>query len=58
MMEKRWTVGFKDRGHGHGDFAVIVEGTEELVAEVVGAEGNSLELAAHIAKVHNKWILS
>lgn len=25
-LESEWAVGFHDRGHGHGDFAVILEG--------------------------------
>ena len=26
MIDKKWAVGFRDRGMGRGDFAVIVEG--------------------------------
>lgn len=47
----RWVVGFKDRGHGHGDFAVLVEETEELVVEAF-----SREVAEHIVSTHNTYV--
>lgn len=49
MIEERWGVGFNDRGHGHGDYAVILDNHEGIV--VVKTE--SLELAQHIVKLHN-----
>ncbi len=48
FLGKRWVVGFHDRGHGHGDFAVIVEGSEELIVKAP-----SREVAEHIATAHN-----
>ncbi len=51
MLEKIWALGFKDRGHGHGDFGVITLDSSELVLEC-----SSKELAEHIIKLHNDSI--
>lgn len=53
MLDKTWALGFKDRGHGHGDFAVITLDTEE---ELV-VKCSSKELAEHIIKVHNDSLI-
>lgn len=49
MLSAVWDVGYRDRGHGHGDFAVIVKKTGDLVVEC-----SSHALAGHIVEVHNK----
>lgn len=33
LLSSVWAVGFRDRGMGHGSYAVIVKKTEELVVE-------------------------
>lgn len=43
-----WMIGYRDRGLGHGDFAVLTKKTGELVVEC-----SSHELAAHIVEAHN-----
>ncbi len=43
-----WTLGFHDRGHGHGDFGVITVDEEKVVLERIGRD-----LAEHIIKLHN-----
>ena len=43
-----WVVGFNDRGHGHGDFAVLTKKKGILVAKCV-----SHEVAGHIVELHN-----
>lgn len=48
VLSKRWAIGFKDRGMGHGDFGVIVEETGDLVVEC-----GWRECAEHIVKIHN-----
>jgi hypothetical protein len=55
QLEKPWHVGFKDRGHGHGDYAVLVTGEDpesyfSLVAEVKCGE----QAAQHIVDLHNR----
>ncbi len=47
IIEAKWTVGFRDRGLGHGDFGVITSKGEFVVGPC------SHELAGHIAEVHN-----
>ena len=51
MLTSKWAVGFHDRGHGHGDFGVIVEQTEEVVVPKI-----SEEMAEHLVEVHNRAI--
>ena len=48
LLSAKWAIGFKDRGHGHGDYGVITE-NKELIVECPGRE-----IAEHIIKVHNK----
>lgn len=48
LMSSVWDVGFRDRGMGHGDFAVITKKNKELVVEC-----SSKEIAEHIVKLHN-----
>lgn len=47
MIELPWSLGFKDRGLGHGDYAIMIDNT--LVAECP-----SREVAEHIIKLHNE----
>jgi hypothetical protein len=44
----KWAVGFRDRGHGHGDYAVITASKGELVVEC-----DFLGMAKHIVDAHN-----
>ncbi len=50
INDEKWVVGFYDRGHGHGDYAVIVDdgtaGGEALV------KCPSREVAEHIVAAH------
>jgi hypothetical protein len=47
ILKQKWTVGFRDRGNGHGDFAVITTKGDFVTGPC------SHEVAGHIAKVHN-----
>lgn len=51
VTERKWFVGFRDRGMGRGDFAVLAKfnGKEILVVECP-----CREVADHICKVHNE----
>jgi hypothetical protein len=53
MISKKWALGFKDRGHGHGDFGIVVD--EESGGMVV--ECPNRELAEHIISIHNETCL-
>ena len=48
MLSSVWDIGYRDRGHGHGDFAVIVKKTGDLVVECPNHA-----VAGHIVEVHN-----
>ena len=51
MITLEWTLGFKDRGIGHGDFGVVTsEGT--LVVECP-----NIVVAEHIINLHNKELV-
>jgi len=52
LLAKKWAVGFHDRDHGHGDFAVITV-DEELIAECPDKM-----LAEHIVEIHNNSLAS
>ena len=58
ILASEWTVGFHDRGMGHGDFGVILEQTteeiESLAAPIVVVKCETKELAEHIALAHNE----
>ena len=58
IMESEWAVGFKDRGHGHGDYAAIVKQTEkeleEFAVPILVCECHTRELAEHIVNLHNE----
>ena len=51
IKNDRWAVGFNDRGHGHGDYAVLVDGSQEIVVKAP-----SQEVAEHIVSVHNAYV--
>jgi hypothetical protein len=58
-LKQKWTLGFNDRGHGHGDYGVIVAPPEEHDPEVlhfgeVIVEQLDKELADHLIKLHNQ----
>ena len=46
MIEAPWSLGFKNRGYGYGDFAVMVD-------EILVVECPSKEVAEHIIELHN-----
>jgi hypothetical protein len=46
--KKKWALGFNDRGLGHGDFGIIIDGTSEVVV----APLDSI-YARHIISLHN-----
>ena len=48
FRKTKWTIGFKDRGLGHGDFAVMASAQDVVV------ECPSREVANHIIELHNK----
>lgn len=47
----RWTLGFKDRGMGHGDWAVVTTGEVGKLEVIV--ECPNKEIAEHIIELHN-----
>lgn len=49
-LKIKWSLGFKDRGMGHGNFAVLTD-KSELVAKCF-----SKETAEHIIELHNKTL--
>jgi len=66
-IKERWTVGFNDRGLGHGDFAVMVKGEPSILAECKDVFESATpplgmcittggEIAHYIVKLHNKEI--
>ncbi len=48
ILSRLWAIGYKDRGHGHGDYAVIVKSNGELVVECP-----TEAIASHIVELHN-----
>lgn len=48
VLQNKWAVGFRDRGMGHGDYAVIEKDTEVVIVKCP-----YLEIAEHIAATHN-----
>ncbi len=49
ILKSKWAVGFKDRGHGHGDFGIIVKKGEKLVLECP----NKM-IADYLVALHNE----
>lgn len=48
IQDSEWIVGVSNRGHGHGDYAVIVKGpSKEVVVKC-----SSREIAEHIVGAH------
>lgn len=45
----KFSVGWRDRGHGHGDYAVLEDGV--LIAEVVSGKGEHARLFAASASL-------
>ncbi len=50
LLMKRWAVGYKDRGLGHGDFAIITED------DILVIECPSQDVAEHIVDLHNRTL--
>ncbi len=51
VLKNRWTVSFRDRGMGHGDYGVSVRLGKSLVL-IVG-DLSYREIAEHICQAHN-----
>ncbi len=47
ILKDKWTLGFKDRGLGYGDYAVMMD--KEVLVKCP-----SKEVAEHIIDLHNK----
>ncbi len=47
MIKSPWSIGFKNRGLGHGDYAIMID-------EMLVVECPSYEVAKHIIELHNK----
>ena len=56
LLKKEWSVGFKDRGLGHGDYAVIIKTDGDEIPLVVVECGNFPAVAEHIVEAHNAFI--
>lgn len=52
MLELQWDIGFNDRGHGHGDYAVICL-WEKRLAPFVVVKCPCRAVAEHIVTTHN-----
>jgi hypothetical protein len=60
-FDERWALAFKDRGMGHGDFAVIEERSEDNCPDhgmppTLIVECGSRELAESIIQAHNQHL--
>jgi hypothetical protein len=51
VLNKKWEVGYNDRGHGHGDFAVVATYKGKTIVIV---ECPHKTIAEHIVETHNK----
>lgn len=51
VLRMRWTIGFKDRGMGHGDYAVMTKKYGFIVVECP-----DMDIAEHICNLHNAAI--
>jgi len=52
MLDKVWVVGYRDRGMGHGDYAVMTR-LNDMVTECP-----SMQVASHIINLHNDYLAS
>jgi hypothetical protein len=52
MLKLRWKLGYKDRGMGRGDFAILTQDTEELVVECP-----CREVAEHLIGLQNQGLV-
>ena len=50
LLTKPWSVGWHDRGMGHGDYGIVVKDTNELIA----GPFSYIEVPEHIVDLHNK----
>ena len=50
LMKKLWVLGWNDRGLGHGDYGLMVDG------EVFLGPIANYDLAEHIIRLHNTWL--
>lgn len=50
FLNSEWAVGYRDRGHGHGDYAIIVKYTNHVICEAMDG------FAKHIVELHNKHL--
>lgn len=55
IIKSRWAIGYRDRGLGHGDYAVVVEDDGKAPAKVV-VECDSKLIAEHIIEIHNEGL--
>jgi hypothetical protein len=55
-MDKPWGLGFNDRGHGHGDYAVVVTTGHAAATSEVVVKCDSRELAEYIVHLHNTYL--
>ena len=55
LLKAKWSLGFKDRGMGHGDFAVV---TKALKRDILIVECPNRAIAEHIIEAHNGTIKS
>jgi len=66
-VDMKWHIGLHDRGHGHGDYAIILhDGRVIAKCEIVFQRqelplgecmGTGLEIAQHIVDLHNAALL-
>lgn len=47
VIKSPWSLGFKDRGLGHGDYAIMID-------KMIVVKCPSYEVAKHILELHNK----
>ncbi len=51
ILKRKWALGFRDRGLGHGDFAIVLARSNELVLECPNRR-----IAEYLVKIHNASI--
>ena len=47
LLAEQWVLGYRDRGHGYGDFAVVTTSNRPVV------EAPNRAIAEHIVQLHN-----
>ena len=52
VLQGRWSLGWKDRGMGHGSYAILMEDTGQVIGEPFISE----DVPQHIIDLHNEGL--